>query len=176
MTARVSSALWSNTVTPPTGTPSNAGESEGTPESSPVERTSHATFIAPALPPIRISMGGSDFSEFSGYFKALDDANGTSKNGAAAQEGGKLKLDLTLTPPDSAGAPTEVYPLNPNGSPGGITGVQTPDGRVLALMPHPERVVTLESNSWYPPEFAEAWKGTGPWFRLFQSARKWCGE
>ncbi|KAI0355766.1 phosphoribosylformylglycinamidin [Trametes cingulata] len=77
---------------------------------------------------------------------------------------------------DSTGAPTELYPLNPNGSPGGITGVQTPDGRVLALMPHPERVVTLESNSWYPPGFAEAWKGTGPWFRLFQSARKWCGE
>ncbi|KAI1785466.1 phosphoribosylformylglycinamidine synthase [Ganoderma leucocontextum] len=77
---------------------------------------------------------------------------------------------------DAAGVPTEVYPLNPNGSPGGITGVQTPDGRVLALMPHPERVVALESNSWYPPEFAEAWHGTGPWFRLFQSARKWCGE
>ncbi|KAI0661303.1 phosphoribosylformylglycinamidin [Cubamyces menziesii] len=77
---------------------------------------------------------------------------------------------------DSAGSPTEVYPLNPNGSPAGITGVQTPDGRVLALMPHPERVVTLESNSWYPPEFADAWKGVGPWFQLFQSARKWCGE
>ncbi|KAI0746082.1 phosphoribosylformylglycinamidin [Earliella scabrosa] len=77
---------------------------------------------------------------------------------------------------DSHGRPTETYPLNPNGSPGGITGVQTPDGRVLALMPHPERVVALESNSWYPPGFAEAWKGTGPWFRLFQSARKWCGE
>ena len=77
---------------------------------------------------------------------------------------------------DGAGAPTEVYPLNPNGSPGGITGVQTPDGRVLALMPHPERVVALESNSWYPPEFAETWKGVGPWFRMFQSARKWCGE
>ncbi|KAI0762149.1 phosphoribosylformylglycinamidin [Trametes elegans] len=77
---------------------------------------------------------------------------------------------------DGGGAPTEAYPLNPNGSPGGITGVQTPDGRVLALMPHPERVVALESNSWYPPGFADAWKGTGPWFRLFQSARKWCGE
>ncbi|KAI8992886.1 phosphoribosylformylglycinamidin [Trametes punicea] len=76
---------------------------------------------------------------------------------------------------DSAGGPTEVYPLNPNGSPAGITGVQTPDGRVLALMPHPERVVTLESNSWYPPGFAETWKGAGPWFQLFQSARKWCG-
>ncbi|KAH9949075.1 CobB/CobQ-like glutamine amidotransferase domain-containing protein [Amylocystis lapponica] len=76
---------------------------------------------------------------------------------------------------DGTGAPTEVYPLNPNGSPGGITGVQTPDGRVLALMPHPERVATLESNSWYPPEFAGTWEGVGPWFRLFQNARRWCG-
>ncbi|EPQ56855.1 phosphoribosylformylglycinamidin [Gloeophyllum trabeum ATCC 11539] len=77
---------------------------------------------------------------------------------------------------DSQKQPTEMYPLNPNGSPAGITGVQTPDGRVLALMPHPERVVTLESNSWYPPEIKDAWNGTGPWFRLFQSARKWCAE
>ncbi|KAL6300069.1 CobB/CobQ-like glutamine amidotransferase domain-containing protein [Sparassis latifolia] len=77
---------------------------------------------------------------------------------------------------DADGKPTEVYPLNPNGSPGGITGVQTPDGRVLALMPHPERVVTLESNSWYPPEFVDTWKGSGPWFRLFQNARRWCGN
>src|SRR6266702_1581883 len=72
---------------------------------------------------------------------------------------------------DGAGKPTEVYPLNPNGSPGGLTGVQTPSGRVLALMPHPERVVTLESNSWYPPEMKETWGGVGPWFRLFQNAR-----
>ena len=76
---------------------------------------------------------------------------------------------------DGAGKPTEVYPLNPNGSPGGLTGVQSPDGRVLALMPHPERVVTLESNSWYPPEMRETWGGVGPWFRLFQNARQWCG-
>lgn len=75
---------------------------------------------------------------------------------------------------DAKGKPTEVYPMNPNGSPGGMTGIQTPDGRVLALMPHPERVVALDSNSWYPPSFADSWKGTGPWFRLFQSARKWC--
>ncbi|KAI0061618.1 phosphoribosylformylglycinamidin [Artomyces pyxidatus] len=75
---------------------------------------------------------------------------------------------------DSKGAPTEVYPLNPNGSAGGVTGVQTPSGRVLALMPHPERVVALESNSWYPPELKESWKGVGPWFKLFQNARQWC--
>jgi phosphoribosylformylglycinamidine synthase len=76
---------------------------------------------------------------------------------------------------DGAGKPTEVYPLNPNGSAGGLTGVQTPSGRVLALMPHPERVVALESNSWYPPEMKETWGGVGPWFRLFQNARQWCG-
>ncbi|KAJ7572642.1 CobB/CobQ-like glutamine amidotransferase domain-containing protein [Mycena floridula] len=77
---------------------------------------------------------------------------------------------------DSKGLPTEHYPENPNGSPGGITGVQTFDGRVLALMPHPERVTALESNSWYPSSFKEDWQGTGPWFRLFQSARKWCSN
>jgi len=76
---------------------------------------------------------------------------------------------------DGAGSPTEVYPLNPNGSPGGLTGIQTPNGRVLALMPHPERVVVLESNSWYPPKMKETWGGVGPWFRLFQNARQWCG-
>ena len=76
---------------------------------------------------------------------------------------------------DGAGKPTEVYPLNPNGSPGGLTGVLTPSGRVLALMPHPERVVTLESNSWYPSEMKETWGSVGPWFRLFQNARQWCG-
>ncbi|KAF8223861.1 phosphoribosylformylglycinamidin [Tricholoma matsutake] len=75
---------------------------------------------------------------------------------------------------DSEGEPTEVYPLNPNGSPGGMTGVQTVDGRVLALMPHPERAVSLDSNSWYPPSFSKSWNGVGPWFRIFQSARQWC--
>ncbi|KAG6866340.1 hypothetical protein C0991_005807 [Blastosporella zonata] len=73
---------------------------------------------------------------------------------------------------DSQGKPTEMYPLNPNGSPGGITGFQTPNGRVLALMPHPERVTALASNSWHPPTFMDAWKGSGPWFRMFQNARK----
>ena len=73
---------------------------------------------------------------------------------------------------DSSGVPTEFYPLNPNGSLGGVAGVQTPDGRVVAIMPHPERVTTLEANSWYPREMKGA---VGPWFQMFQSARKWCG-
>ncbi|RPD57622.1 RhoGAP-domain-containing protein [Lentinus tigrinus ALCF2SS1-7] len=85
-------------VTQRSVTPANAGESEGTPESSPVERTSHATFIAPALPPIRISMGSADFSDL------IRMAGQSSAVGKADLS--KLKLDLTLTPPDSAGAPT----------------------------------------------------------------------
>ncbi|KAH9915015.1 class I glutamine amidotransferase-like protein [Epithele typhae] len=56
--------------------------------------------------------------------------------------------------------------------------VATADGRVLALLPHTERVVTMESNSRYPPELAEVWKGVGPWFQLFRSGAslKWCGK
>jgi phosphoribosylformylglycinamidine synthase len=65
---------------------------------------------------------------------------------------------------------TERYPMNPNGSPEGIAAVQTSNGRVLAIMPHPERVVTAESNSWVPGQLRDSWKGKGPWFRLFQNA------
>ena len=75
---------------------------------------------------------------------------------------------------DSGAVPTELYPLNPNGSLGGVAGVQTPDGRIVAIMPHPERVTTLEANSWYPRELGGEWGAVGPWFRMFQSARKWC--
>ena len=68
---------------------------------------------------------------------------------------------------DSNGLSTELYPLNPSGSPAGISGIQTPNGRVLTLMPHPERVAALESNSWYAGNLVGTWKGLG-WFRLSQ--------
>ncbi|CAJ0924665.1 16119_t:CDS:2 [Entrophospora sp. SA101] len=71
---------------------------------------------------------------------------------------------------DNYGKPTERYPYNPNGSPAGITGIQTPDGRVLAMMPHPERVIIKEANSWYPKE-ANNWGEFGPWLRMFRNAR-----
>jgi phosphoribosylformylglycinamidine synthase len=73
---------------------------------------------------------------------------------------------------DGRGEVTQVYPANPNGSPEGIAAVATPNGRVLAIMPHPERVVAQESNSWFPAEMAkeQGWAGKGPWFRLFQNA------
>lgn len=40
---------------------------------------------------------------------------------------------------DAAGQPTELYPHNPNGSPAGIAGLTDSSGRVLGLMPHPDR-------------------------------------
>ena len=72
---------------------------------------------------------------------------------------------------DNYGKPTEVYPLNPNGSPQGITGLTTPDGRFSIMMPHPERVFRAVQNSWYPRD----WQENGAWLRMFQNARKWVG-
>ncbi len=71
--------------------------------------------------------------------------------------------------------PTEMYPFNPNGSPEAIAGVRSIDGRVLALMPHPERTIMAGIASYIPDGKAEEWGETGPWHRLFQSARRWLG-
>ena len=71
--------------------------------------------------------------------------------------------------------PTQRYPFNPNGSPEGIAGVRSQDGRVLALMPHPERTIMSGIASWIPDGKAEEWGTEGPWARIFQSARKWVG-
>lgn len=70
---------------------------------------------------------------------------------------------------------TERYPYNPNGSPHGITGVRTPDGRVLAMMPHPERTILKQVTSYAPTELMKEWDNYGPWIRLFKSARRWVG-
>ncbi len=78
---------------------------------------------------------------------------------------------VTLRYVDNTGKPTEIYPFNPNGSPGGITGLTTPDGRFSIMMPHPERVFRAVQNSWYPRE----WQENGAWLRMFQNARKWVG-
>ncbi|MCC7265224.1 MAG: phosphoribosylformylglycinamidine synthase [Candidatus Latescibacteria bacterium] len=73
---------------------------------------------------------------------------------------------------DNQGRATERYPFNPNGSPGGITGLTTADGRATILMPHPERVFRNAQLSWRPP----TWTGEySPWLRLFQNARSFVG-
>ncbi|KAL4402836.1 phosphoribosylformylglycinamidine synthase [Malassezia pachydermatis] len=62
------------------------------------------------------------------------------------------------------------YPLNPNGSTANIAGVTAVQGRVLALMPHPERVVATQAMSWAPAKEAAQWQGRSPWFRMFENA------
>jgi phosphoribosylformylglycinamidine synthase len=72
---------------------------------------------------------------------------------------------------DDRGAATEVYPYNVNGSPQGITGLTSADGRFTILMPHPERVHRSAQMSWHPAEWGDA----SPWMRMFRNARVWIG-
>jgi len=72
---------------------------------------------------------------------------------------------------DHRGRATERYPYNPNGSPRGIAGLTTADGRFTILMPHPERTFRTVQMSWHPSEWGE----DSPWQRMFRNARKWIG-
>jgi len=70
---------------------------------------------------------------------------------------------------DGRGHVAAQYPANPNGSPDGITGLTSADGRSTLLMPHPERVHRSVQMSWHPAEWGE----TSPWMQLFHNARHW---
>ena len=72
---------------------------------------------------------------------------------------------------DNLHSPTEAYPLNPNGSPFGITSLTSEDGRSTILMPHPERVFRTAQFSWAPKDWGE----DSPWMRFFRNARAWVG-
>ena len=92
---------------------------------------------------------------------------------ASGADPGKLLAEggITLQFVDNRDEPTEQYPCNPNGSPLGIAGVCSADGRVTALMPHPERVFRAVQNSWAP----KGWGEDGGWMRLFRNARTFLG-
>ena len=72
---------------------------------------------------------------------------------------------------DGQGQTTEIYPYNPNGAVNGLTAVTALNGRVLAMMPHPERVYRAITNSHIPAEYDEY----SVWMRMFRNARKWVG-
>lgn len=94
-----------------------------------------------------------------------------SQQGDAAQVLGALYFV------DNRGRRTEQYPLNPNGSPQGLTGVTTADGRFTVLMPHPERVTRNAMLSWAPARWGgqDSGGGASPWLRMFRNARVWVG-
>jgi phosphoribosylformylglycinamidine synthase len=98
-----------------------------------------------------------------GEGRALFDREGGSR---AAQSAGVISLRYVA----NSGGPAIRYPANPNGSPAGITGLTSRDGRVTIMMPHPERVFLNWQNSWRPRD----WDGDdAPWLRLFRNARRW---
>jgi phosphoribosylformylglycinamidine synthase len=101
--------------------------------------------------PIVVSHG-EGFAEFAGHAGA----------GKLLEEG-RVSLQYV----DNRDEPTERYPFNPNGSPLGVAGVCSTDGRVTSLMPHPERVFRTVQHSWSPRDSRE----DGGWMRLFRNAR-----
>ena len=87
----------------------------------------------------------------------------------AGQDAGQAHIAMRFI--DNQGDLASHYPANPNGSPMGITGLTSSDGRATLMMPHPERVFLNRQMSWHP-------KGAGefsPWMQLFVNARKWVG-
>jgi phosphoribosylformylglycinamidine synthase len=89
----------------------------------------------------------------------------------AAQERLDAHAGVALRYVDTRGRATQVYPANPNGSPGAIAAVCSEDGRVTIAMPHAERVFRTVQNSWAPADWGE----DGAWMRLFRNARAWLG-
>jgi len=88
-----------------------------------------------------------------------------------SQQGDIKKAIVAMRYIDNAGKATESYPYNPNGSPSGIAGVTTADGRFSIMMPHPERVFRTAQMSWHPADWAE----DSPWMRMFRNARRFLG-
>lgn len=104
---------------------------------------------------------------------------------AVAHGEGRAVFDNNITPAsvlaeglvglryvDNDGNATEHYPANPNGSPLGITGLTTSDGRFTIMMPHPERLFRAVQHSWYPDGVLGE---DGAWLRMFRNARVWVG-
>ena len=90
-------------------------------------------------------------------------------DGLPAQEACATSGAVSLRYIENDLSPAQSYPANPNGSPDGIAGLTSEDGRATIMMPHPERVYRTIQNSWEPPQWGE----DGGWLRLFRNARQW---
>ena len=92
-----------------------------------------------------------------------------------SQQGDAAKAVPVIRYVDNHGVPATTYPLNPNGSAGGINGYTTADGRFSIVMPHPERTFRAVQHSWAPAEWSKSGNDDGPWMRMFRNARVWLG-
>jgi phosphoribosylformylglycinamidine synthase len=87
----------------------------------------------------------------------------------AAGQSGKALTAMRYI--DNRGVVATGYPFNPNGSPDGLAGVTTADGRFTIMMPHPERTFRSVQMSWQPPGLGD----DAPWLEMFRNARSWLG-
>ena len=110
------------------------------------------------------------FAGMAGSRMAVATAHGEGR-AVFADSDAQAKALVALRFVDNRGAATELYPANPNGSPAGITGLTTADGRFTIVMPHPERVFRSVQQSWHP----QGWAEDSPWMRMFRNARAWVG-
>ncbi len=85
---------------------------------------------------------------------------------ARQEQSGKVITALSYV--NNHGQLATTYPANPNGSPNGLAGVTTADGRFTIMMPHPERIFRSVQMSWHPAEWGE----DSPWLMMFHNARK----
>jgi phosphoribosylformylglycinamidine synthase len=108
------------------------------------------------------------FAGMAGSRIPIATAHGEGRASFASAEA-RARAAVCLRYVDNRGAATERYPLNPSGSPGGISGLTTADGRFTIVMPHPERVFRTVQCSWHPDDWEEA----SPWLRMFRNARVW---
>jgi phosphoribosylformylglycinamidine synthase len=91
--------------------------------------------------------------------------------GRAEFKGDAQMAQVALRYIENDGSIAHAFPANPNGSPDGITGLTTADGRFTIMMPHPERCFRSVQNSWHPAD----WSEDGAWLRMFRNARVWVG-
>jgi phosphoribosylformylglycinamidine synthase len=99
---------------------------------------------------------------------AVAHGEGRAEFAGASSAAGLITAGLvSLQYVDARDQPTEKYPCNPNGSPSGLAGLCSTDGRITCVMPHPERVFRTVQNSWAPKD----WPEDGGWMRLFRNAR-----
>ena len=89
--------------------------------------------------------------------------------GRAKFSSDQSKSNIAMQYVNYSGNPTKTYPHNPNGSEDGIASVCDDSGRIMIMMPHPERVFRAIQNSWHPDD----WQERSPWMRMFENARKW---
>lgn len=109
--------------------------------------------MAGAILPIPVAHG-----EGRADFSATGDSAACNNNGME-----------TLRYVTADGIPATRYPSNPNGSPEGLTGFTSADGRATIMMPHPERAFRSIQMSWAPKGYFKC--DAGPWLKLFQNAR-----